>query len=274
MSLIQNVNNLFLPKDRIVLFYKKKVEKLDCINMPVGKLNDELLFVTISYNNANVIKHQIRLIKKNITDKHFHIVVDNSTNKEIRDQIKKHCMEGNVAYVSLHENPFSTGSASHAVVLNWAFRQLVLRYTPKIVGFIDHDIYPVKPHRIGQILSNQPFYGLLQEREDYWYLWPGFCFFTKKIYMNSSMDFMPRTSNGIGYDTGGALYNSIYHSFEKSTLKFPAQTYENIREGEVFQSDKMEVIDNWVHSFNGSYWMEVKDKEEILDKVLNDYYNS
>jgi hypothetical protein len=254
-------------------FFRKRLYSLERYNMPKGKLKNGILFVSVAFNNSTIIKHQIRLIKKNIEDSYYHIIIDNSTNIQVRKEIKNNCIANNAGYVSLHKNPFLNPSESHGAALNWAVKRLVLKYCPAYFGFIDHDMYPVKSHCLIKTFNNQPFYGILQERENFWYLWPGFCFFSDKIYREYSLDFAPGIFNNVAYDTGGAIYNSVYHNFDKQSLQFSKQTYKNIREGELLQSDKIEIIDNWIHSFNGSYWMKVKDKEDILDKMLNDIYN-
>jgi hypothetical protein len=255
-------------------FYKTVPGKVFTQNIDWQKIKDKLLIMTVSYNNANVIRQQIRFVKKNIKDEYVYIIADNSSDKAKRSEIQILCKETNTGYISLPPNPFSTSSDSHAVALNWLFKNIVSVYQPAFFGFIDHDIYPVKPHSVTDLMAAQPFYGLIQQRENYWYLWPGLCFFKKEAYNNREFDFMPCVSNGIRLDTGGALCDILFHTFNKDSVKFPTQVYENIREGEVFQSDKIELIGNWLHSFNGSYWMQVKDKEDVLNKVLDNYYNN
>ena len=82
---------------------------------------------------------------------------------------------------------------------------------------------------------------------------------------------MPGTVNGINLDTGGKNWDLVYSKLNREQIEFPVQTYKNLREGNVAQSDKLEIIGNWVHSFNGSYWMKVDKKEHLLEKYLEQY---
>ncbi len=276
MNFLRKLYRLYVSKDPTTIFYATRAKKLEQYNMPKGKFSAELLMLTVAFNNHNVINHQIRLLKKNIKDSYFHFALDNSSDQNTRNEIKKICIENNTGYISLPENPYlkGSGSDSHAIVLNRAIKHIVLKYRPKYFGFIDHDIYPVKPDSICGVLRQQPIYGLSQERDEYWYLWPGFCFFSKEVYLKNTLDFMPGIVANVVYDTGGAMYKELYSKYDRERITFPKRTYGSLREGNIVQSDKFEMIDKWLHSFNGSYWMPVKDKEGILTEVLDGYFNA
>ena len=150
-------------------------------------------------------------------------------------------------------------------------KQIAAIQKPSYFGFIDHDIFPIKIHSIINILKTQNVYGHKQERGDYWYLWAGLCFFNyEKI--NNNLDFSTTIINDIWLDTGGANFMKLYKNLKKDKILFPSHQYINIREGDSIQSQKIEIIGEWLHSFNGSYWLEMAPKEQILMNYLNKNY--
>jgi hypothetical protein len=227
--------------------------------------------ISVTYNNAELVKHQFSLLKKHFKGNFNFLIADNSSDSNIRKEISDYCKRTNISYVSLPLNPYKTGSQSHAAALNWVLKNYILERKPAYFGFIDHDIFPIEPFSIEEILKKQPVYGLLQQREQLWYLWAGFCFFNFNSFDCAQMDFMPGTVNGINLDTGGKNWNLVYSNINRDSIEFPLQTYKNLRAGDVAQSDKLEIIGKWVHSFNGSYWMKVDKKEDLLEKYLKQY---
>ena len=227
--------------------------------------------VCVTYNNPELIKHQFHLLKKYFKGSYNFLIADNSSDKNARKQIEEYCKTQSISYISLPTNPYKTGSQSHAASINWVMRNYIGVKQPDYFGFIDHDIFPVEPFSVEDILKKQSIYGLLQQRESLWYLWAGFCFFNFKSFDVSQMDFMPGPVNGIALDTGGKNWDLVYSKIKSDSIEFPKQTYQNLREGNVAQSDKLEIIGNWVHSFNGSYWMKVDKKEHLLEQYLKQY---
>jgi hypothetical protein len=263
----------FFIKQKEKKFLETTPEQLGASDIK-SKIADNFVLITVAFNNSNVIKHQVALMDKNLADKFTHVIVDNSTNSKCSEAIKNICKEYGRGYVKLPVNIYGKGSESHALALNWCMKQLIHKFKPAWFGFIDHDIYPVKKEELIPILNKQKVYGLLQERDDIWYLWAGFCFFKYEENYVQNFDFRTGAIKGIKVDTGGMQYKVFYSKLDKSTLTFPTQSYENLREGEVFQSDKVEYIGNWMHSFNGSYWMEVNNKEKELELLITKYLNS
>jgi hypothetical protein len=227
--------------------------------------------VCVTYNNPDLIKHQVALLKKYFTGTYNLVIADNSSDRKCREKLSAFCKSEKLTYISLPHNPYTTGSQSHAASVNWVLQNYILHKQPAYFGFIDHDIFPVEPFSIDTILQKQAVYGLLQQRAQLWYLWAGFCFFNFSKFDCSKMDFMPGTVNGINLDTGGKNWDLIYSKINRDTIEFPTQTYKNLRAGDVAQSDKLEIIGNWVHSFNGSYWMKVDKKEHLLEQYLEQY---
>ncbi len=227
--------------------------------------------VCIAYNNHELAPLQHALLKKNLKGEYHYIIADNSSDTASREKIAAYCKKEGIAYISLPENPNENGSRSHAAAMNWILKNYLLQKAPAYFGFIDHDIFPIESFSAEEHLKKQPVYGLLQERGELWYLWAGFCFFNFSKVQPEKMDLMPGPVNGTNLDTGGQNWEHLYSKLKKNELEFPSQTYQNLREGDVAQSDKVEIIGKWLHSFNGSYWMKVDKKEHLLEAYLKQY---
>lgn len=264
----------FLQKYKTAAFYRKGLANVKTVALskdphPTGNTLCDIICVT--FNNPALLTMQHSLIKKHVKSNYNLLVADNSSDGNCRQEIEAYCKNNKIGYISLPRNPYTSGSCSHAAAMNWVIKNYISLKKPAYFGFIDHDIFPIEPFDITTILSDQPVYGLLQEREPYWYLWAGFCFFRSGAIPVGEMDFMPGPVNEVNLDTGGRNWQLIYSRLKKEKIQFPAHSYLRLREGEVFQSDKMERIGNWLHSFNGSYWMKVETKEHLLENYLQQY---
>jgi len=246
--------------------------------------NTVLCFVTIAFNNEFLIEEQIRLMKKYITNSNYvHIVVDNSSDKKKRGTIKAVCAKANIPYFSLPFNWFSKidkrPSYSHGLAMNWVYYNLIKKIKPSIFGFLDHDIFPIKPYSLLQKIGNQCFYGRLVDKtpDNYpkklWYLWAGFCFFNFDSIKYLDINFMPCKVDDIYLDTASSNYFPLYSKYDIESLHFPAPVVEEFfREGNVYHSDLLQFIDDdWIHTINGSNWKKVKDKDDFLRNFLRQY---
>jgi hypothetical protein len=262
-----------LQQFRLRRFMRQSLEKCDTLNADVKSLRGiPLHLITVAFNNEVVLGHQVKLIRKNISDDYVHVIADNSSDYRKRDIIKELCREYGLTYISLPTNPYTSGSPSHGVCLRWICKHYVELIQPKYFGFLDHDVYPIKNHSVIALLQQQGIYGHSQERNSYWYLWPGLCFYAYDCVKNIRLDFDPVVINGTQLDTGGANWTPLYSTLDKNTIVFPEHRYLQLRQGDIPQSDKMELIGDWLHSFNGSYWMDVKPKEDELGKFLFENY--
>jgi hypothetical protein len=246
-------------------------------NIPTSLLRthtDQVVIISVAYNNEMLLEHQIRLLNKNILDSFVFVVADNSSNVVKRKLIKSICEKYSVAYISLPQNPYATSSNSHGIALNWLYRHVILKINPKYWGFIDHDIFPIVSHSLIATLKEQPVYGHLQTRGSYWYLWAGFSFFTLELVRNVNLNFMPVKVSNIMLDTGGGNWKSLFSALEKKRLKFPSHSYQVLGEGAIscVQSSQIEIIGEWAHSFNGSYWLDAPPKENALNDFLSNFY--
>jgi len=248
-----------------------KVVHLNCDNKPVANPH-KVDIVTVSFNNEQVITEQIRLLAKYLKDPYYYTVADNSSDQAKQEAIMRLCSKSGAGYIRLPKNPYSkkAPSSSHGFALNWAYRNYIKSRRAAFFGFIDHDIYPIQPTSVVESLERTPAFGLVQERKDAWYLWPGLCFFARDYVKDKKIDFMP----GKYGDTGSENWESLYTGLDKTKVPQLCHEYGHLREGDNAQSDWFEYVGDWLHTFNASCWLEIEDKEgkdSLVAELLNKY---
>lgn len=247
---------------------------------------------TVAFNNDKVIDYQIKLIKKNFVDNHLHIIVDNSSDNEISKKIRKICEKNDTMYIRLPKNPLFS-SQSHALSLNYTYKNFIQKRWCKYFWFLDHDIFPIKKTEIKKYLDKQWMYWYLMDWEKLEYarnartIWPWFCFFKKWISKN--FNFKPKKSLFPLYalDTGWSNYKLIFRKYDKKKLEFCTTTsiwiHEDQSEEEMSYSDiknyslayiyytKNKIVDRYEYIKDGEWihksWTYVVDKN-----MLNIFY--
>lgn len=273
--MISNSSKFFLKKIKLfkdvyqfINYHNfEKVLHINCENKSLFDKN-RVDIITVAFNNDEVIRHQIRLLNKYLLDPYCYTVADNSSDPTKQDKITEICKQFDVSYIRLPKNPYNeiNPSLSHGLALNWIYRNYVCSRKANFFGFIDHDIFPVYPTTIINSLRSSNVYGLVQERGQMWYLWPGFCFFKYDFIKNRKVDFMPIRGN----DTGGGNWRSIYSSINKEIIPMVKHEYRKLRDGEDPQEDWVEYIGDWLHTFNASKWKKVKEgKDTLVNEILN-----
>lgn len=232
--------------------------------------------ITVAFNNAELIRLQYEFVKKNISDPHQQIIVDNSTKENVREEIYAFCQEHGLTYLGVPKNFLNWigGSYSHAMTLNYVYRRLISKRHPFAFGQIDHDLFPIHPISILEKLSTQPVYGPLRDRGNEWYLSAIMSFFRLDFLQDKKVDFMPVTPSGTYLDSGGGNWYDVYSRLDKQRLVFPDESIEALREGGDRHRDSLEYFDNknWLHTINGSCWKAVDaDKESLIRRILLSY---
>lgn len=240
--------------------------------------NTELLIVTIAFNNSEIIKIQSSNVLKNLNDDFDYIIADNSSDKKHSDETRRYCESEKIKYIKLPKNSQTKDpSKSHGLAINWVYRNLVKKIEPKYFGFIDQDILAFKNTQISNLIDGKVF-GLIQERDTRWYLWPGFCFFNYIQIKDFNLNFMPTD----GLDTGGANYESLYRYINKETINKIPHNYIDLKGGIEIKrigndfTSKIERIGDWIHLMRLSSWdgqaNSKIDNIEYIIKTTNSLY--
>lgn len=235
---------------RIIIFRFMTMEEIIFLQSNDRQVfQNNLLLLTVGYNNIWALDYQIRLIKKFLLDEFVHIILDNSIHQTISQQIQLLCKKYNVSYFRCMTIPQRSSSRHHALALNWALRIIIPKFNFYIFGFLDHDVFPLYPVSIlSHFKSGENFYGRYQERKQFkmWYLWPGFCFFSRQFFDVAQMNMLP----GNHGDTGGSLYPYLKLKTKKSGT-FVIENITNYTNSEL----SYEIYDlTWIHTVALSNW--------------------
>lgn len=227
-----------------------------------------LLLASIAFNHPRLISEQIRLLEKNLRDPYHLIVFDNSSNLNAADEIERVCAASGEEYRRL-------STRMHHEGLNQAARELLSEDDP-FIGFLDHDIFPIRETTLIDKIAEAGFYGVGQRHPatGHLYIWPGFCFFSREWLNGRPLDFSglrdgDKRNDG---DTGSSLW-PLFKDEDWEKLFRPRHFHEPIRKPDEYglQSWGYEVIGDWMHMTNGSGWMrvpEAKERERLLFGLL------
>lgn len=273
------------------MIFRAWVRTLECLtlaqqpkaicHLPLSPLHEKSLdIITIAFNNVELIQYQEQFLRKFIQDPYHHIVVDNSTDLKVREQLFHFCLENKIAYISLPKNFLNWvgGSYSHAAALNYVYKHIIAQRRPFAFGQIDHDLFPTRPISIIDKLSKQPIYGPLRLRDQWWYLSAIMSFFQYDFVKDKKVDFMPVTPGNIYLDSGGGNWYDIYSKLDRKSLAFPTECIEPLRDGGDRHGDSLEFFDDklWLHTINGSCWKKINNQSEkdnhvreYLDQLLS-----
>lgn len=242
-------------------------------SLPEGNKHSDI--ITVAFNNAQIIPLNVEYVKKYFRDEHTHIIADNSSDLESADLIRKFCEDNKVSYIRLPKNHLHifSGSYNHATALNWIYKHVIRKRNPAYFGFIDHDLFPIKPISLKNLLDDQHIYGPLRQRGDYWYLSAILSFFDFNYMKDKKVDFIPVKYANDYLDTGGGNWKDIYSKMDKSAIRFCEERMDNYREGDNRHQDQVEIFDEmWLHTINGSYWKKIcVKKENILTDLISKY---
>lgn len=257
---------------KLTFWYKYKKETFSLNTIQLTKKH-RLSLVTVSFNNAEIIKLQYQIIKKNLRDDFLYIIADNSNLESESSKISSWAKENNLVYFKLPPNPYSgiNPSRSHGLALNFISKKVLRLSNCDYLGFIDQDIFPTPEVSLIKKIGDLPYYGLIQDRGDKQYLWPGFCFFNRAFFVNQKINFLPIK----GLDTGGGNYK-IYKKDILDRLLLE-HYYIRVDTGEKteityngIQQDCVEFIDGWIHLMSSSNWNQDINKNKISN-IINKY---
>ena len=223
--------------------------------------NRPTLAVTIAYEAPWVIELQIAAARRHFNDVEL-VICDNSRREETANEIAAICRGSQVEYLRLPPNPRSAGSRSHALAINWAYRNLVCAVKPACFAFLDHDMIPTAAVDFVSLVRHQPFFGKMRHAGHRWYLWAGYCVFERSFCTEPILDFSQDWF--IDLDTGGANYRRIYRNYNRDQLRFAHNTDRKITDPLTGTVVTINCVDEWIHFNNVSGW----DQDNLLEPAL------
>lgn len=219
-----------------------------------------LAIASIAYNAPDAVDHQLRLLSKHLTDDHHVCVFDGSSDEEAAARIGQLAYEHGAAHMRLL-------TRTHHEALNQAAKRLLAGGDADIVGFLDHDVFPVRQTTVVDKVDGVGFYGVGQRHPatGVLYPWPGFVWFSRDWVAGRELDFGGILSADPRYngDTGSLLW-PLFREEDWQNLFRAEHGYRALREPDDhgLQSWGYEVIGDWIHLSNASHWMAVPDPEE------------
>ena len=247
-------------------YVRRKVEASEALVARLRARNRPTLVVTIAYEAPWVIELQVAAAQRYFKDVEF-LVCDNSKRDENAAKIAEICRDAQIEYLRLPSNPKMAGSRSHALAVNWAYRNLVCAAKPACFAFLDHDLIPTAAVSFPDLVEHQPFYGRLRRVDNLWFLWAGFCVFDERYCKAPLLDFSQDWFNGL--DTGGANYRRVYRHFDRDTLCFADHVFQDVADPLTGQKVLVDLVDGWIHFNNVGGWNEEKLLEpDLLKRIL------
>ena len=211
------------------------------------------LLVTVAFNDPEVIAWQIALIARHVPDA-LHVIADNSNQATAAERIRTICDANSVTCIPVPGCPFGTkpqeGGKSHGYALNWTWRNVVVPSQPNMVGFLDHDVFPLEPTDPFRMLDTAVVAGKVRIADSggRWYLWPGFAFF--------HLGRLPRTDLNFGrdwldgFDTGGLNWSVLYRHLREREVFSASVRHHPVAPDVPIQEALYERIDEWLHEAN------------------------
>jgi hypothetical protein len=208
----------------LAIYKKNRPVELDRFLANHIHLADKNIALVIAFEQPWALNWLLRMARRNLLDTTV-LVFDNSRSDSKRTEIEQVCKQNNAPYLALPSNPTRHVNRSHGMAMTWVYHNVVRAIKPRIFGFIDHDLIPVRKVSIANKLKGQPVYGLLYVGKfGFWYLWAGYCFFDYAVTKGRSINFLYDFSRDL--DTGGRNWNGLYRDLDRRQLR--TATFENV----------------------------------------------
>ncbi len=166
---------------------------VDITPLPDG--NERVLVLTIAFNNDAILRHQIEFMRSFWHDADMeYLIADNSPSEERRSAIRNLCRELGVPYILLPQDERInrvSASYSHGAAATWLYYNYVKVHNPRYFGFLDHDLFPIKPFSIVEKMAGGYAYGFKEQRGSAWYIWPGLLFLDMNFVKGREINLLP-----------------------------------------------------------------------------------
>lgn len=199
-----------------------------------------MIIITVNFNRPNFLEAQLQLIQRYMQPLAIHVLDTGARNSGCRPIALKY--DAKYTHIDTGNGDFSQ---CHAMGLNYGY--MANRQLTDIIGFMDHDCFPLAPIDVRAEMEGFDFYCTSQEREGKEYPNPA-CMFVKTSLGN--LDFMPSP----GFDTAGQLH-SIFHNVKQMAFE------------QVDQYEKFNGV--FLHISKGSNWVETSDNAGRVERVFN-----
>jgi len=235
----------------LALYKNASTDKLSEFLTEHRNLANENIAAVIAFEQPWTVNWLLQMATRNLSDMTV-MVFDNSRNDSKRLEIEQICKQSDAPYLALPPNPTRHVNRSHGMAMSWVYHNVVRAINPRIFGFIDHDLIPVRQVSIADKLKDQPVYGLLnQGRFGFWSLWAGYCFFNHAITRGKSINFLYDFSRDL--DTGGRNWNSLYRHLDRQHLRVAISENVNMKVPSVKTRPVQFIDEHWLHIGGMSY---------------------
>ena len=234
-------------------------------------LANENIALVIAFEQPWALNWLLQMANRNVSDMTV-LVFDNSRNDSKRIEIEQVCKKNKAPYLALPLNPTRHVNRSHGMAMTWVYHNVVRAINPRIFGFIDHDLIPVRKVSIADKLADQPVYGLLnQNKLGFWSLWAGYCFFDYAGTKGKSINFLYDFSRDL--DTGGRNWKSLYRDLDRRQLRVATSDSVSMNVPSMENPRMVQFIDeHWLHIGGISYSYSSPENIEFfrgLENVFN-----
>lgn len=220
--------------------------------------------IIITYNiSSEIFLLQIAAIKKFCKDDFTIHVFDNSTDKDLAENIRYHASHLGLDYIKTFAGG-KDSSDSHAFCANFAYQKLKDKY--QFFFYADHDLIPVMEFSIIDILNGgHVMAGIGQEKIKKYY-WPGCLMWRNSDIDKELIDFSPEA----GLDTGGSLWKVIEKYGGDSCVFFNESYHENpYFKSKDYGSYAMINNQMFMHFVASSNWVKLKNHQERISSLIN-----
>lgn len=204
------------------------------------------LVIAVAFERPWIIDWLLRMSGRNLLNATL-IVADNSRFPKERAEIAEVCASHGTPYLPLPLHGTRHPNRSHAMAMSWILRNIVEPLRPKTFAFIDHDLIPVAPVDLSELMGDQSLYGLFKPGIGrYWHLWAGYSVFRSDSFpfpkANALYDFCR------GLDTGGRLWSPLFSRFDPGTLRFAKDVREKLHPPGFAEPAGVQMLDDrWMH---------------------------
>lgn len=227
------------------------------------------LLCIVAFERAEVIDLCLSSLRLHLQNAAL-AVFDNSRSEKGRRHIARVCADHGVAYLGLPHQTTRHANRSHGMAMTWIYERILRGLKLEGFGFIDHDLIAMDAVDPFAHLTNQEVYGAVNQGEQAWNLWAGYCFFRSDHLSDKDVNFLYDFSKEL--DTGGRNWSGLYAPLSKNGLRFAQDRVGN----QSWMSEvqyPVQLIDNhWLHVGGVSYNDNLSAKKSLF-RALVDYIN-